>query len=75
MASRTIETTDDMENAFAFLAEESKQPVDKFFIDKLSVLFGSLVSESNKKKHDLAKAIMASGDPSKIIPELKKLLG
>ena len=75
MASRTIETTADMETAFNFLAEEAKQPVDQFFINKLSVLFGSLVSESNKKKHDAAKVIMASGDPSKIIPELKKLLG
>ena len=74
MASRTVETSPEMESALSFLAAEQKKAPDAFFVDKLNSLFTSLVTESNQKKYARAQDIMKTGDPTKIIPALKSLL-
>ncbi len=75
MASRTISTSDDVEAAFNFLANEKKLAVDDFFMNQLSLVFSSLTSEANKKKYEQAKQIMTGNDQAKVIADLKKLLG
>lgn len=74
MPARTVSTTQDVEDALLFLSREKGLSSDDYLLAKLSDLFDSLVSESNKKKYDAASKILESKDPAKIIPALKELL-
>lgn len=74
MASRTIQTTENQEDALRFLAAEAQVDVDTYLMNNLSLLFGELSNEANQKRYDAANEILKSNDPAKIIPALRDLL-
>ena len=74
MASRTIQTTDLIEESISFLAKEANTDPDTFIMDKLSFLFTDLTQDATQKKYQKAIKILESKDPAKVISSLKDLL-
>lgn len=75
MAARTIETTDLMEEAFRYLAKKQNVKTDDLFYNTLNDVFNKMVVSANEGRSKEASEILKSGDPAKIIPALKELLG
>lgn len=74
MATRTIQTGDDVEGALAFLAKQKGVDSEKFFMDEVSKVFQNHLDKADELRFDLAKKIMNEGNKGESISKLRKLL-
>ena len=75
MATRTIQTGDDIESALLFLAKESGVSSEQYFMDKIGKVSTAILDEADEKRFELVKKTLDEKNKGQSISKLREILG